>query len=73
MAVAAGERVLRDLYLAGADDPLTPEQVHLHLQESGVEALIEASLEHLPESSSRPAAVWCGPADPISRPICTPS
>jgi phosphate starvation-inducible PhoH-like protein len=53
LAVAAGERVLRDLYLAGADEPLTPEQVHLHLQESGVEALIEAQGEqgvaHLPE------------------------
>jgi phosphate starvation-inducible protein PhoH and related proteins len=53
LAVAAGEQVLRDLYLAGADEPLTPERVHLHLQKSGVEALIEAQgeqeVEHLPE------------------------
>jgi len=41
-AVAAAERVLRDLYGAAAREPLTPERVHLHLQESGVEGLIEA-------------------------------
>jgi phosphate starvation-inducible protein PhoH and related proteins len=49
LAVAAGEQVLRDIYLAGADEPLTPERVHLHLQASGVEAIIEESIQHLPE------------------------
>jgi phosphate starvation-inducible protein PhoH and related proteins len=49
LAVAAGEQVLRDLYLAGADEPLTPERVHLRLQESGVEALVEESIACLPE------------------------
>ncbi len=49
LAVSAAEQVLRDLYAAAAQEPLTPESVHLHLQESGLEALVEAHLERLPE------------------------
>jgi phosphate starvation-inducible PhoH-like protein len=53
MAVAAAQQILRDLYAAAADEPLTPERVHLHLQESGLETLIEAQgeqgVERLPE------------------------
>jgi phosphate starvation-inducible protein PhoH and related proteins len=53
LAVAAAEQVLRDLYTAAAVESLTPERVHLHLQESGVETRIEAQsgqgAEDLPE------------------------
>ncbi len=45
IAVAAVEQILRDLYAAAADEALTPERVHLHLQESGVETRIEAQSE----------------------------
>ncbi|MEA3274550.1 MAG: PhoH family protein [Pseudomonadota bacterium] len=48
-AVAAGERVLRDLYSVTQDEVLTPEKVHLHLQDSGVEALLEDAEDRLPE------------------------
>ncbi len=53
LAVAAAEQILRDLYTAAADEPLTPELVHLRLQESGVETMIEAQskqgVDGLPE------------------------
>ncbi len=50
VAVTAAEQVLRDLYAATAEEaPLTPEQVHLYLQKSGVEARIEAHVDRLPE------------------------
>ena len=39
-AVRAGEQLLRRLYEATADQVLTPEAVHLSLQESGIEALL---------------------------------
>jgi len=48
-AVHAGEKVLRDLYAATGDEVLTPEQVHLHLQESGVEATLAPGPDRLPE------------------------
>jgi phosphate starvation-inducible PhoH-like protein len=40
-AVDAGAQVLRDLYAATDEEPLTPQKVHLFLQESGVEAQLE--------------------------------
>ena len=39
-AVRASEQLLRRLYEATADQVLTPEAVHLSLQESGIEALL---------------------------------
>ncbi|WP_089724669.1 PhoH family protein [Candidatus Thiosymbion oneisti] len=48
-SVAAGARVLRDLYRVSADEILTPERVHLHLQESGVDALLDGAGERLPD------------------------
>jgi len=48
-SVAAGARVLRDLHRVSADETLTPERVHLHLQESGVDALPDDAGEQLPE------------------------
>jgi phosphate starvation-inducible PhoH-like protein len=39
--VDAGAQVLRDLYAATDEEPLTPQKVHLFLQESGVEAQLE--------------------------------
>jgi len=48
-SVAAGARVLRELYRVSADETLTPERVHLHLQESGVDALPDDAEEQLPE------------------------
>ena len=47
-SVAAAAQVLRDLYGASADETLTPERVHLHLQESGVDALLNGSGDRLP-------------------------
>jgi len=51
-AIAAGRSVLQALYRASEDEPLSPERVHLFLQESGVEAL----LEH-PDSDEAPELV----------------
>jgi phosphate starvation-inducible PhoH-like protein len=48
-AVAAGEQVIQGLYAATAEEVLTPESVHLHLQESGVDALLAEGAERLPE------------------------
>jgi phosphate starvation-inducible PhoH-like protein len=48
-AVAAGEQVIKRLYEATEDEVLTPEAVHLHLQESGVEALLTNAEDRLPE------------------------
>jgi len=52
-AVAAAEQVLRRLYEATEDEVLTPEAVHLHLQDSGVEALLAETNERLPEFTVR--------------------
>lgn len=49
-SVAAGAWVLRELYRVSADDEtLTPEQVHLYLQESGLDALPDGAGEQLPD------------------------
>lgn len=49
-AIAAGEAVLRELYLAAAEEVLTPSDVHLHLQSSGAEDLaVNEALEVLPD------------------------
>jgi len=48
-AVEAGEQVLRDLYAATSSEIVSPETIHLHLQESGLEARIAKRSERLPE------------------------
>jgi phosphate starvation-inducible PhoH-like protein len=48
-AVRAGEQVLLSLYAATEHQVLTPESIHLQLQESGVEALLEDVEDRLPE------------------------
>lgn len=48
-SVTAGAQVLRDLYRVSADEILTPEQIHLHLQESGVDALVDGAEDRLPD------------------------
>ncbi|MDH5785833.1 MAG: PhoH family protein [Chromatiales bacterium] len=40
-SVKAAAGVLKELYRISADEPLSPNRVHLYLQESGVEALLE--------------------------------
>jgi len=47
--VRAGEQLLRDLYAVAETEVLTPERIHLHLQESGVDALLDEVAERLPE------------------------
>ena len=44
-AVQAGEHVLRELYAASERELLTPERVHLHLQESGIDDLLKSGGE----------------------------
>jgi phosphate starvation-inducible PhoH-like protein len=49
-AIRAAEEVLRGLYEQAREDVLTPEMVHLYLQESGIEALLRDDLEeNVPE------------------------
>jgi len=49
-AIRAGEEVIRGLYDATQDQLMTPEQVHLFLQESGIESLLrDEALKELPE------------------------
>ena len=48
-SVNAAEQVLRGLYKVTADEILTPEQVHLNLQESGVDALLADVESRLPD------------------------
>jgi phosphate starvation-inducible PhoH-like protein len=48
-AAAACERLLCDLYDTAADETLTPEAVHLHLQSSGIDARLDADAEQLPD------------------------
>jgi phosphate starvation-inducible PhoH-like protein len=50
-AIAAGGEVLQDLYAASADENLTPARVHLHLQEAGVDQLLDAAVPEVPEST----------------------
>ena len=40
-AIAAGREVLQGLYDASAEEPLSPARVHLFLQDSGVDALLD--------------------------------
>jgi phosphate starvation-inducible PhoH-like protein len=47
--VAAGELVLRALYAATEHEVLTPETIHLHLQESTLEADLAECRNRLPE------------------------
>jgi Phosphate starvation-inducible protein PhoH, predicted ATPase len=42
-AVQAAGQVLKRLYAVSESEPLTPAQVHLYLQDAGVDALVEAS------------------------------
>ena len=44
-AVKAGERVLRDLYDVAAEETLTGARIHLHLSESGIDALAGKAAE----------------------------
>ena len=44
-AIAAGSEVLQALYALAKSEILTPESVHLYLQESGIDALLEAQAE----------------------------
>lgn len=48
-AIKVAERILRLLYRTSETELLTPEQVHLHLQESGVDALLRDDTDTLPE------------------------
>jgi phosphate starvation-inducible PhoH-like protein len=49
-AVRAGEEVLKSMYDSTAEETLTPERVHLLLQDSGIDALLEETPAHVPES-----------------------
>jgi len=44
-SVHATSEVLKDLYKVSASETLTPNRVHLYLQESGIEALLEEELD----------------------------
>ncbi len=48
-AIAAGREVLQGLYRATAEEDLSPARVHLFLQESGVDALLDDAAE-VPET-----------------------
>ncbi|MGD8590489.1 MAG: PhoH family protein [Chromatiales bacterium] len=48
-AIRAGEQVLQDLYRTAREEVLDPARVHLFLQESGVDALLESGRPDMPE------------------------
>jgi phosphate starvation-inducible PhoH-like protein len=48
-AIRAGEQVLQDLYRTAREEVLDPKRVHLFLQESGVDALLESDRPDVPE------------------------
>ena len=49
-SIAAGGRLLHSLYEEAGGEVLTPEKIHLFLQESGIEALLRADAEsEIPE------------------------
>jgi phosphate starvation-inducible PhoH-like protein len=48
-AIRAGEEVLQDLYRTAKVEVLDPKRVHLFLQESGVDALLESQRSDVPE------------------------
>ena len=52
-AIRAGEQVLERLYAATAEEVLTPEAIHLQLQASGVDALLEDADAERPELAVR--------------------
>ena len=52
-SVKAAAMVLQDLYKVSAREPLSPSRVHLYLQESGIEALLEEELSDTPEAIIR--------------------
>jgi phosphate starvation-inducible protein PhoH and related proteins len=49
-AIAAGGLILRGLYAVSADESLTPDRVHLYLQDSGVDAML-AEAADVPETA----------------------
>ncbi len=49
-AIRAGEELLKSLYLISETELLTPEAVHLRLQESGIEALLQHDEAQVPET-----------------------
>jgi phosphate starvation-inducible PhoH-like protein len=49
-AISAGREVLEGLYAATAHETLSPDRVHLFLQESGIEAMLDAESE-VPETT----------------------
>lgn len=48
-SIQLAEVVLRDLYSETAHSPISPEKVNLHLQESGVDALMGANVTQIDE------------------------
>ncbi len=48
-SVSLGEQLLRKLYLETEHEILTPEKIHLALQEAGADALLEEVEERLPD------------------------
>ncbi len=52
-SVRLGEQLLRDLYADTAEDVLTPEKIHLSLQEAGVDARLATAENRTPESLIR--------------------
>jgi phosphate starvation-inducible PhoH-like protein len=49
-AIAAGREVLEDLYRASEQEPLSPDRVHLFLQQSGVDSRLDAA-DAVPETT----------------------
>jgi phosphate starvation-inducible PhoH-like protein len=49
-AARAGEELLKSLYADSADELLTPELVHLRLQDSGIDTLLEQDEAGVPET-----------------------
>ena len=48
-SIQLGEHLLRDLYADTADAVLTPEAIHLSLQEAGADVLLETAEDRLPD------------------------
>ena len=62
----AAAAVLRDLYEDAGGEVLTPSQVHLHLQSSGIDALLE-SPEEAPDTPVEPVQTRRGKVRPRGR------
>lgn len=69
-ALVGAERVLRSLYKAAGEEVLSPSQVHLYLQDSGVEALAEVQVRPTKRYRSPPSADASNPVDRTSSVIC---